>query len=115
MRDPLRRHRFDVVGERFPRGERFERRDQTFQDQRRLARTGYAGHDCQPTLGNVDIQGLYCVQGAGGQMDRPRSKKRLLRRMRAQDVRFPGEERPDAGRRVLRDLGDRPLRNDHTA
>ena len=115
MRDPLRRHRFDVVGERFPRGERFERRDQTFQDQRRLARTGYAGHDCQPTLGNVDLQGLYRVQRAGGQMDRPEGKKLLCRRLRAQGYGFPGEKRPDAGRRVLRDLGDRPLRDDPAA
>ena len=111
----LRRHRFDVVGERFPHSERFERRDQAFQDQRRLARAGYAGHDREPTLGDVDIQGLYRVQGGGGQMDRPQSKKRLLWRLRAQGSRFPGEKRPDAGRRVLRDLGDRPLRDDPAA
>ena len=115
MLDPLRRQRFDVVGERFPRGERFERRNQAFQDQRRLAGAGHAGHDREPSLGDGDVQGLYRVQGAGGQMDRPRGKKLFLRRLRAHDSGFPGKKGPDAGRRILRDLGNRPLRDDPAA
>ena len=55
----------------FPLNLRVQAGYQAFQDQGRLAGTGYSGYHGQFPFGNPDFQWFYCVNGAGGEPDDP--------------------------------------------
>ena len=106
----------DVVGQGAVACLRGERRHKAFQNERRFARTGNARDDGQPPFGNIDIQRLDGMDGAGGQMDAPEGKQLIPSCAAAhRQACFFGEERRNPGGGILRDIGKRTLRDDVSA
>ena len=87
---------------------RFQCRDQAFQHHGGLAGAGHAGNDCEPSLGDIDLQGLYRMDPVRRQVDSAVCKEVLLFGAGAQ-VAFgcAGEKRPHRPEGSLRASGRR--------
>ena len=70
VRDALGADLPNMGGQGGPGDAGFQRGDEAFQHHGGFARTRNAGYDGQPSLGNVDFEGLYCVNACGGQANR---------------------------------------------
>lgn len=93
--DPLGLDRKDMRRQTGPRNMRLQPGHKAFQNQRRLARAGHAGHDREPALRNFRLQRLYRMDSRRGQADFSRCKHRSGTFLPPGNHRRGGEERPD--------------------
>ena len=116
LRNAGRFHGAHVLRQPAPRNGRLQRRDEAFEDQRGLARAGYAGDDAQPPLGKFHFQRPHGVDGSGGKPQPPEAEQFLPARPRPQSIRSRlAQKRPDAGGGVRSQLRHRSLRDDAPA
>ena len=114
LMNPLRFDFLNVIGHSFVIAEGFQRGDKAFQYHRCLSRTGHAGDDGQPVLGNVHRQRLDRMDGIGLHVNDAVRKIGLSLRSAFVYGRA-GQIWPDYGGFVFRNALYRALGNDRSA
>ena len=109
--DPLGLDRKDMRRQTGPRNMRLQPGHKAFQNLRRLARAGHAGHDREPALRNFRLQRLYRMDSRRGQADFSRCKHRSGTFLPPGNHRRGGEERPDLRIRTCPNVLHGPLRD----
>ena len=113
LTDARRIDRTDMFRQFLTRRHRFQRRDQTLQNQGRLPRTGNARHDRETPFRNIHFERFDRMDRSGRKMDPPKFENIRIFLYR-QDVFLFLQERPDHGMRVPADFRNNAFR-DHPA